>query len=324
MIVTLDEALFHAEVADDVALLSVICDGLGRYKVHTRPAYRPIDDNLVNRWVADQSARVQARARIVLEEGLKAPEYALERGAREPRLVVENRGEPEWPDSFDLGPARLPLSIARQLLARPLRLLLENGRNDWAFLAKVVPLAWKARWERAVAERWVEEHNAGGITEMRRIVEEQLAGDPVRRLRTWAMFDSDGQRTGDASQNSEDTRRACESWGVAHHRLVRRAIENYIPKAALFDWAWRRRPRAAQREKLSSVRAYFALPTDEERHYFDMKAGFHNQLAQHVWSDAELDAAGRTIVYTIEETALLGNGFGPEREALFQSLFSRL
>ena len=154
MIVTLDETLFAPELADDVHLIGLIAGG---------------------------------RIQTVLEEGLKAPQYALPEGFPEPNIVVVNRVAPAWPDDPAQMPARLPLLVALELLQRPLRLLLENGRNDWAFLEKVVPKAWKKLWGRAVEKRWLEEQNAGGITEMKQIIEQQLAGDPVRRLRTWAM-----------------------------------------------------------------------------------------------------------------------------------------
>ena len=278
----------------------------------------------INHWLVDQSARIRNRAKIALEDGLKAPEYALRGGAREPRVIVEMRETPEWPDSFDTGAARLSIADADALLARSLRLLLENGRNDWAFLTKVVPEEWRAKWDKAVTKRWIEEHNAGGITEMRRIIEEQLAFDPVRRLRTWAMFDSDGLHARDASQQSEDTRRACETWGVVYHRLQRRAIENYIPRESLYDWAFRRRHKADRDEMVARVRAHHALAADEERHYLDMKERFHTQLAQHVWSDGEVTRDGHVVIYEITEVALASDGSGPEREQLFQSLFSRL
>lgn len=336
MIVTLDAALFAPEAADDIALIGVISRGHQRYKVQTWPAYRsrrdPLRAAVVHRWLEAQSPRVRERLHVVLEEGLKAPQYMLTGGARESCIIIEHREAPEWPDDLVQKPARLPLTAAQELLERPLHLLLENGRNDWAFLAKVVPTHWKARWERAVANRWLEQQNGGGITEMRRIAEEQLAMDHVRRLRTWAMFDSDGRHVGDASTQSEDTRKACEDWCIAYHRLRRRAIENYIPREVLYDWAWRRHPRAVQQEMLARVRAYCALAGDEDRHYFDMKAGFHKELAQHVWSDDEKDDKGFPVVYAVREVDLERDGFGSnerdeapsERVELFQSLFSRL
>jgi hypothetical protein len=323
MIVTLEDELFKPDVADDADLVELICNGQRRYKVQTRPAYRPQEKRPVNAWLSNHSLKLQEKIKIVLEEGLRAPEYAFQSGAREPHIVVERQGSPEWPDSFDQGPARLPLPLAKAFVLRPLRLLLENGRNDWSFLNKVVPPSWKARWDLAISKGWIEEHNGGGISEMRRIIEERLAMDHVRRLRTWAMFDSDGERAGDASKDSKDTRAACEDWSIAFHPLRRRAIENYIPRETLKDWVLRRHHKSTRDEMLARLRAYCKLPTDEQRHYFDMKKGFHEQIAQHVWSDAEKSGDGTHKVYAIAEAALLGDGFGPERDQLFQSLFSR-
>ncbi|HSO00357.1 MAG TPA: hypothetical protein VLS89_18820 [Candidatus Nanopelagicales bacterium] len=348
MIVVLQEDLFADEATDDVALISVVCDSRGRYKVQTRPAYRSRGETALHRWLGEQSPKVRGAAELVLAEGLKAAEYGHAGGAREPMVLVERREAPSWPDDLRHGAIRLPLAAARDLLARPLRLLLENGRNDWGFLGKVVPSAWKARWDRAVKERWIEAENGGGITEMRKIILQQIAPDDARRLRTWAMFDSDGRRAGDSSDAARATRAACEQWGVAYHPLRRRAIENYVPKEALFDWAQRRRKRDDREEKLLRVRAYCAM-TEEQRHYFNMKEGFvgdersdqgvcdiydnpfvdrlgplrqglNKDLAQEIWGDNPYDGP----TYEISEACLVSDGFEPERAVVFQSIFSRL
>ncbi|MCC6558040.1 MAG: hypothetical protein IT372_34265 [Polyangiaceae bacterium] len=351
MIVVFLDELFAPDASDDVRLVALLAGAYGRYKIELSPAYRPSRETAFHRWVEQQSAQIRARILVALEEGHKAPRYARAGGGREPTIIVEDRGEPLWPDTFEHGPARVPLAVAQDLLSRPLRLLLENDLNDWAFLEKVVPEAWKKRWSRAVEKRWIEPEHGGGIEGVRSKVE-HVADDPARRLRTWAMFDSDGRRRKDASPQAEDTRKACEEWGVAHCRLERRAIENYIPRDTLYDWALRRRPAASRDAKLACVRAFYAMERDEHRHFFNMKdgfagdegsgqgvcsiysdpsvdrvalrTGFHRSIAQHVWSDSERDGGGRPRVYAISEQAFVNDGFDVERNDIFQSIFSRL
>lgn len=348
MIVVLDEALFSVQDTDDFSLAEILGGNPGRYKVWTRPAYRPNAETAVHRWLERQSMKIRERARLVLEHGLKEPEYRLDDGGREPRVIIEPSIAPQWPKRFDREPAKLPLTEALDLLRQPLRLLLENGRNDWGFLSKIVPTEWQARWTRAVDRRWLEPENGGGLDEMLNIVQQKLADDDIRRLRTWAMFDCDGRSAGDESAKAKRTREACEYWGIAHHKLQRRAIENYIPNEVLFDWV-RRRPKKTDRDrKYACARAYEAM-SEPQRYYFNLKegfkgdeesnqgiseiyddppvdltgplrGGFHKEIAQEIWGDNPYDGKS----YGIREEALEKNGFGPERAQIFQSIFSRL
>jgi hypothetical protein len=315
VIVLLRGELFEGEETDDLALLRIFDEGRGRYKVRTKPAYRPRSETTFHRWLTRQTPRVQDQIRIVLERGLKETEFDIPGG--EPTIIVERRSAPAWPDNLAKGQVKLPLDKASDLLKRPLRLLLENGRNDWGFLNKVVPSDWRERWDRAIEGRWIEQENGGGITEMRKIIEHQISLDHARRVLTWVMFDCDGSKPGESSDDSRKARDACEQWCVAHHALVRRAIENYIPEETLREWA-RRRTRADRKEMQQRVEAYVAM-REEERHYYNLKAGIHGDLAQDIWGeDPDKNP------YVVKESALDKDGSGPERTRMLQSIFSLL
>ncbi len=354
MIIVLRLELFEGEQTDDLALFTILSAERERHKVRLEPAYRPQGTTAFHRWVARQSLRAQEQISLILEQGLKEPDYSIPGG--EPKVIVERRATPAWPDSFVQGPVRLPLDLAKDILMRPLRLLLENGRNDWGFLNKIVPASWKARWERAVGGRWIEPEMAGGITEIPNIVGKHVAEDPPRRLRTWVMFDSDGRINSHRSAQALKALDTCVAWSVSHHLLERRAIENYVPKATLFDWARRRPDRMSRSKKTEHVEAYLAM-TPEQRYYYNLKEGFkkdgesegnldddiksglaalypaplrnpggplwdglHPTVAQDVWGyDPNQNS------YTISENAFDGDHqFETERAKIFQSIFGML
>jgi len=224
MIVVLDDQLFSPDHAKDVALLRIIEEGArGRFAVRTRPAFRPNEKRPANQWIARQSENAAETARQGLARGLRRQSHQWPPGRREPEVVLEVREQPSWPTSFDDTKARLPLDDdAIALLQHSLRLLLENGRSDWGFLNKTMPMNWRKRWRWLVKQRWIEAEHAGGITEMRQILDQEIAGDAVRRLRTWALFDSDAEAPGQPSVESQKTKGACERHGVPFHQLERR------------------------------------------------------------------------------------------------------
>lgn len=352
MIVILPEALFQEQPTDDLLLFGIFDEQNGRYKVQTRPPYVPQGATAFHRWLALQSVRVQEQIRDVLARGAKAPQYGMSGG--EATVIVERVPAPVWPHRSTGAPARLPPSVARDLLARPLHLLVENARNDSGFLNKIVPDSWRARWDRAIAQGWIEPEMGGGISEMLNVIEQKIAGDHARRARTWIMFDSDGKADGHRSSQSQAILEACLTHSISHHSLERRAIENYIPKATLFDWASRRPDRKSKDEKRACVKAYSDM-TSEQRHHYNLKDGFkqdaestekfakeiqakidalydaklkdprgplwagmHRQIAQEVWGEVE----GKP--YMIPEGALEADDFDPERAQIFQSIFGAL
>jgi len=352
VIVILPDALFQEQPTDDLLLFGIFDEQNGRYKVQIRPPYLPRGTTAFHGWLALQSVRAQEQIRDVLARGAKAPQYGMNGG--EPTVIVERVPTPIWPRGSTGAPARLPPGVAKDLLARPLHLLLENARNDFGFLNKIVPDSWRARWNRAIEQGWIKPEMGGGISEMLEVIEQKIAGDHARRVRTWIMFDSDGKADGHRSCQSGDILDACVTHCISHHSLERRAIENYIPKATLFDWASRRPDRKSKDEKRACVKAYSDM-TPEQRHHYNLKDGFkqdaesnekipadmqakidalydstlkdprgplwvgmHKKIAQEVWGEVE----GKP--YMIPEGALGADDFEPERAQIFQSIFGAL
>jgi len=167
-------------------------------------------------------------------------------------------------------PPRLPPQAALALLRRPLRLLVENRQNDGAFLRAVAPGLWRERLVRALAHRWIELDHGGGST-MKPLLEEVSLEDSIR---LWALFDSDAREPERPSAASEALDQVCEQKKIAHHRLQRRAIENYLPVKALEAWAHNFRGNAPRRRTRSKAVAAFAAMQAEHRHHYNMKAGF--------------------------------------------------
>jgi hypothetical protein len=168
-------------------------------------------------------------------------------------------------------PPKLSPSAAINLVDTPFKILLENGRYDRAFLLAMVPPANRPFLQ------WLEHSDqlvflgAGGLGELRMLVEEQIAQKDHRRLTHWAMFDSDASAPNLLSDDATAALDACRAADVPCHALERRALENYVPKAALYDWAASEPRQATQRRTL--IDAFFRMNEDQRRHYH-FKTGF--------------------------------------------------
>ncbi len=182
------------------------------------------------------------------------------------RVSLVHASQSEW----DASPPRLSISDALRLIDTPFRIVLENGRYDRAFLLSMMSGISREYFE------WLERSDqlifwgAGGIGELRAVLDEQVAIKDHRRLTHWVMFDSDASSPGNRSNDAERVIASCQASGLPFHCLERRAIENYLPKGALYDWAGTRNHRT-QRRPL--VEALYQM-SDLQRHYFHMKSGF--------------------------------------------------
>jgi hypothetical protein len=234
---------------------------------------------------------------------------------------------------WNANPRRLPLHQAIPILRRPLGLLVENKRNDGAFLRAVTPKPWRDHLLRALARGSVEIIHGGGA-DMRPLLD---ASAQEQCLRLWALFDSDAREPGRPSTASEALRKACLQKGVAHHQLRRRAIENYLPVKALEAWI-DTGPRDRREDRRRRVAAFAAMDP-EFRHHFNMKGGFerdrregipgfflphadHRDLQSGFGREiAELFYEGR---FQIAEEWLAKDGQYPETLSMVQSILRRL
>ncbi|MDI1366455.1 MAG: hypothetical protein PSX79_16620 [bacterium] len=168
-------------------------------------------------------------------------------------------------------PPQLTTTDALSLVDTPFKILLENGRFDRAFLLAMMPSSFRPFFE------WLEHTDqlmffgTGGLGELKKVVDEQVSRKEHRRLTHWAMFDSDAGAPGERSRDARQAVEACQERQVPFHILQRRALENYVPKAALFDWANSGGADAGLRRE--RIDALFRM-TPEQRHHFHFKSGF--------------------------------------------------
>jgi len=336
--------------ASPLALISVfrLCFD-ERHVLLTNPIYIPGSTPAIDTWIAGLPARLQHEVSDVLEQG---PILATQRTNRAARIVIDDVPE----SRFDRVIPVLSMSDALEVLHAPLKLLVENGRHDGAFLLRIVPPLWKDELGNAIRRRWIEIDNGGGIGELTARVRE-AARNPRTWMRLWVMFDSDARQPSLPSDQSKSAADACTQqaipWPLPFHQLDRRTIENYLPIKCLFAWA--ELATGLAKTKLRRAAAAFQRLRDEQRHHYNMKRGFLGDTIRQrrLWY-AEHNA---TIVETMDLAPIYANvqeddrralhgGFGddvamifhdpvPEewlrrevpsdfREALFQSLFDRI
>ncbi len=200
-------------------------------------------------------------------------EWSLRDGAvhRIQSIEVTATGASDWTST----PIRLNVADATRLVDLPFTILLENARYDRAFLLAMAAPSYRPLLERLEKDGLLRFHGVGGLTELRLVVEQQISHRPDRRLTHWALFDGDAPAPGFASKDASDAAATCHSAELPFHRLQRRAIENYVPRGALADWAEDKRLSADKRR--TRVSALFSLATDQ-RHHYHFKSGFNIQM----------------------------------------------
>jgi hypothetical protein len=271
LIAILAERLFRAVDEASLALLAILELGVdGRHVFLTNPLWK--DSNVVGDWLKALPRRLRLEAENVLARGVDA---SSQLPASRRRIRIDDVPQCEWDRPVPV----LPTTTALRLLRTPLRLLVENRVNDGAFVRKIAPPTLRQDLDAALDRGWVEFEHGGGIDQMRGRVEEAKR-DPATSARMWVMFDSDGRFRGDRSSSAtkiaELCRNVAQPWPLPHHPLERRSIENYLPLEALAGGAHK----LEQRLNEDETRDYRALIdvfkrelTEEQRHYFNMKAG---------------------------------------------------
>lgn len=278
MRVFLDEALFEGEAAEDplplTSLISLAREG--RHRVLLHPAFRPDDERELprNRWLGERDQRLRSRLTELLR--ISALEASTDR-PEAPRVTVVDGETSDWAGG------RLCATDALKLLRAPLRILLENGRNDWSFLVALVDRVHRQALRRAEREQWLAVHNGNGIGGIKKSLEmltdstSRDTGWQIERLRTWVMFDRDAHPDDPLapSRTSTEVRQLCghESlqgpWPFPYLQLPRRTIESYIPVEALDG-------RASLENGVDRLAALGRLREQHvaESFAYDMKQGF--------------------------------------------------
>jgi len=243
MIFRLAEGLFTSDLARNVDLITLLRSAALRghtLLVVADPygsSYAP--SKVFEQWAASLSSPLQREMTWLFERFCRIPSTAVTRGAttiavKEPQASAESTKH-----------IVLDVPEAVRLAALPLFVLVENALSDAAFIRRTMPLAWQRKireWERAGAIRF--EH-AGGIGEMKRIVEHCSVNGSADPLglgpEAWCcshvlLSDRDSQdHSGKPSREAADLQRTCARAGMANqlHMLRRRDQESYLPSEAL-------------------------------------------------------------------------------------------
>lgn len=235
--------------------------------------------------------------------------------ARVPQRAIEVGVWGDVPVSPRPSGPRLDLAMAVRLLKQPLRVMLENGRNDGKFLRALATLDGRV----PMLDAWLSDgrvvlENGGGLPEMRERLGEQLR-DPLTWLRVFAVFDSDALTPGRPSDDARELDRICARASVGHHPLARRSAENYLPPPRLASWSEQKDDPTKRR-----VRAWTRLSAPQ-RHHFHMREGLSKDDGNPEMLARRTDDHSVDLYADLAEgqRKILAQGFGREARELFDA-----
>lgn len=252
-----------------------------RHLLLTRPLWDDPHARELNGWLAQHQLQSRELLEQILEQSVRA--YATGPSPAHRRIIrIVARGAARWA----VHPPELPLDEACKLAEAPLKVIVENRRNDAAFLRACAPRSLRKRLEHAEEAGWLEFEAGGGLPEMIfRAKADGCLGQEHRAARLAIVYDSDAKAQYDPttdqtvhdqpprvkwgpSPKAREMRAVCEraAGSPFAHRLRRRSIENYVPGQVLNAWA------QGKRDQHVRVNAFLGM-TDEQRHYFNMKHG---------------------------------------------------
>ncbi len=294
MRIVLEQSVFQPEREADLLALLLACRAPSPHFVIATPQFAA--------W-SKQWTRVVQRELASLAKG------TFESSVRpNAQTIVVHDGVSVWEPSGSEAP-RLSLVDALAMVRAPLRVLVENRRNDGRFIARMSVVMTQPQrdfFDDALTRGWVEFEQGGGLSEIERLLEDlSTATDPVlapsdllevRRRRLLVIVDRDARAARQTSPldampvevdtPSEESIRALEAgnrvllpWRSrrAAHQLSRRALENYLPLRALRAWIDTAPSGSAKAERRALVDAFAALDSTA-RARFNMKGGLLNEL----------------------------------------------
>jgi len=333
MRVIVEDAVF-ATPRNSLALTQLLhFAAVGRHIILTQPDYQQGADSAANRWLARQSQELREEYVSGLEASLKSEAKDFDRDVE---LVISDDPNLATQDEAPITRFRMSLFAANALLAQPLRVLVENARNDRAFILMMMPESWRKRLKQSESDRWVEFTSGGGLGELKKTIEGIT--DLAERSRRVAIFDSDAREPKAPSKSSNGVRARCRELDVACHQLARRAAENYLPLPALDVWAEQLTKNATVPRRC--LRGFRRLRA-EQRHHFNMREGLkadarsddsplYQDLADDIRAEL-LEGFGRAVrdlfaheSVTIRDSWLDDDGLEAERNILAQTIFRRL
>lgn len=230
MEVELDRALLNQPI-ESLLILALCAFGL-----QERHRIVPDDRPSWNQWATMLPGDLADEVRLAWDES----ERRAAIGAPAERVHVRPMGRPD----FTLATIIVGPTEALALLGRPLRIILENGRNDRAFVLAFADEATRQVLQRAEDAGWLVFETGGGIGEVKVRIH---AADriPMEALRTMWLCDSDATEPGVGSAPAAAVQKHLTRLEMRFHRpplhfgqvLTRRAAENYGPPGAVLKWA---------------------------------------------------------------------------------------
>ena len=212
-------------------------------------------------WLAGQPQDTREQWRVALDWS------ELDQASFQMQSVLADRREEDETSN----PPQLRVDTAARLGAKTFDILVENQRNDRAFLLAFAGEN-KDTLMRLEAANVIRFAGAGGIGELKAVLRDQTSKQHDRRLKNFALFDSDGEVPGHVSTAAQAVLDEAAMHGVPAHCLERRAIENYLSTPTIFDFAGSRHGRD-QRQALHKIAEAFKPLTAEQKAHFPMKVG---------------------------------------------------
>jgi hypothetical protein len=265
----------------------------------------PLEAEEIDNWLNQQDDKTRKLCQQILDSGSRReidinPDFPLA------TVYVSDIKTPQWNVKKNRMLHKLPLEKAVNFLYQPFTIFVENRRNDRAFLEAVATGKRKEKLKKFLQNNAIEFNGGGGIGEVLEWVKE-IADIPEKCHRSFALFDSDALKPNEPSKQSEDVVRACHQ-KIPYHQLKRRAIENYLPYEILAAWMGMGVHKKVHGVKKKNIVNAFKQMNSEQRHHFDMKAGFKKDESKNLDHD--------DIADEIKET--LKQGFGDNIAELFK------
>lgn len=301
MIVIVEDATWSDDTVQDLDRLALVAAcSKGRHVLMNRPSMPPsrrsgkAQPPGVATWLSSLSLKLRQEVELVFEDGLERHPGANQPGVVRLRVAP---GKDRWSE-VTVTPA-----TAAEMLQRPLKLLLENRRNDMAFLLRMAEPTQRERLLKALHHGWVEPEMGGGLPELKQRLEAlrdaSTTAERIALARLWVMFDRDANAK-DCSRPStlsEETLALCRSlvipWQLAHHQLIRRSIECYVPAKTLHDW-WPNQVESIKKkqQRRRQVEAFLRREQDggmrrEARQVFNFKKGLSGDRRSKTRRDLE-------------------------------------
>ena len=309
MRVILKAEVFASRLMKHLDLIALIKFGVDeRHLIQVEPP----DADEVHDWLDKQSENIREECQLAFDFGyrLDSDEY----GQFSPFTIqVARVDKAQWYQKEPL----LPLDIALKFLSQPFTIFVENRRNDSAFL-RATATGWrKQKLERFLNQDWLNFNTGGGITEIKEYVKE-ISKQPEKYYRHFVFFDSDALEPDKPSKQSEAVVTACGQ-SIYFHRLTRRAIENYLPLAALWEWTKIHKQKKICVSRRNLVQAFQQL-SHEQRCHFNLKKGFKGDFKKdETGTEQEYRLVGHFYQnISLEIRRNLAQGFGTDIAELFK------